>query len=47
MDTIKSLKEKLDSLQLEKAALSGCIRAIEQYMKDINDVIKKLEKKEV
>ncbi len=47
MDTIKSLKEKLDKLQLEKVALTGCMRALDEYMKDINEVINQIEKKEV
>lgn len=47
MDTVKSLKEKIQDLQLERAALTGCIRALDEYIKHLNEVIKKIESKEI
>lgn len=47
MNTVKSLKEKINDLQIEKSALTGCVRAIDEYIKDLNELINQIEHKEI
>jgi hypothetical protein len=47
MNTIQSLKEKIDELQLERIAIIACRRALEQYIEELTKIMNKLDQKEV
>ena len=47
MDTIQSLKYKIDKLQLERVAMLAVIRSLADYIEDLKKIVEEFEQKEV
>lgn len=44
MNTIQSLKEKIDTLQLERVAMVAITKVLDQYIEELKKIVEEFEK---